>query len=516
MPISSGKRPALGHRAKRWLYIAHRWIGICSCLLFAIWFVSGLVMIYVPFPALTRQERLAGLEPIDWRRIDVQPAAALAAAGMAVPKAMALEMRDGAPVWRIDPWDGPQAITAARNPLRPVDAAMARRVAQRFGRAPVRALERIEHDQWTVAGGFDRHRPLWKAELDDPAGTVLYISSTSGAVVLDTRRQERFWNWLGSVPHWIYPTVLRQDNAAWRQVVLWVSGPCIAAAVTGMWIGILRMRIGRRRFRGGRITPYRGWMWWHHVAGLTGGLFLLAWIFSGWLSVDPGRLFASPGISRTAQIAYAGAGTAPPLAFGRLAQAAAGAKRLELRWIAGQPLVVIERAAMPATNLDAATLAPIRPSERMILKAAAKLVPGARILEVERLNAPDAYWYEVGALPRLPILRVKYDDPARTWAHIDPATGAILGDLDCRRRTYRWLFDLLHKWDLNGLTLHRPVWDIFLWALSLLGLATSMSGIWIGWARMTRGGGATAPPSARLRQADTATSASGRAMSREG
>lgn len=487
MLISSGKRPALGHRVKRWLYIVHRWIGIGTCLLFAIWFLSGLVMIYVPFPALTPQERLAGLEPIDWRRVDVPPVVALAAAGIAAPKAMALEMRDGVPVWRIDPWDGPQrTVAAGRDPVKPVAAAMARRVAARFDYAPVRTLERIDRDQWTVAGGFDRHRPLWKVELDDPAGTVLYVSSTSGAVVLDTRRQERFWNWLGSVPHWIYPTVLRQDNAAWRQVVMWVSGPCIAVAITGMWIGILRMRIGRRRFRGGRITPYRGWMWCHHIAGLAGGIFLLTWIFSGWLSVDPGRLFTSPGIGQAARIAYAGAAAPPPLAIDRVAQATAGAKQLELRWLAGRPLAVIERASAPATNLDAATLAPARISEPTILKAAARLVPGARIVQADRLNAPDAYWYEVGSLPRLPVLRVKYDDPARTWVHIDPGTGAILGDLDTSRRAYRWLFDLLHKWDLNGLTLRRPVWDILLWALSLLGLVTSVSGIWIGWARLTR------------------------------
>lgn len=485
--ISSGKRPTLGHWAKRWLYIVHRWVGIGTCLLFAIWFISGLVMIYVPFPALTAQERLAGLERIDWRHVSVPPAAALAAAGDATPKAMALEMRDGSPVWRVDPWDGPQrTIAAGRSPPNPADAAMARRVAARFGHAPVRALERIERDQWTVAGGFDRHRPLWKAELDDPADTVLYMSSTSGAVVLDTHRQERFWNWLGSVPHWLYPTVLRQDNAVWRQVVMWVSGPCIAAALTGMWIGILRMRIGRRRFKGGRITPYRGWMWWHHIVGLAGGMFLLAWIFSGWLSVDPGRLFASPGISQEARIAYAGASSPPPLAFGRLAQIAAGAKRLELRWLAGRPLVVIERVLAPSANLDAATLAPARTSERIILKEAAQLVPGARIAQVDRLNEPDAYWYDVGSLPLLPVLRVKYDDSARTWVHIDLATGAILGDIDTRRRAYRWLFDLLHKWDLNGLTLRRPVWDILLWVLSLLGLVTSVSGIRIGWARLRR------------------------------
>ena len=483
---SSGNGPALGHRVKRWLYISHRWIGIASCLLFAIWFISGLVMIYVPFPSLTAQERVAGLQSIDWGRVKVQPAAALAAAGIAAPKAMSLEMRNRQPVWRIDPWDGTQRTVAATSgsAVKPVDLAMARRVAADFGHAPVSALELITRDQWTVAGGFNKHRPLWKAELGDEAGTVVYVSSVSGAVVQNSDRQERFWNWLGSVPHWIYPTILRQDSPAWRQVVLWVSGPCIAAAVTGMWIGILRTRMGRRRFRGGRMTPYHGWMLWHHIAGLGGGLALLAWIFSGWLSVDPGRLFDSPGIGDAERIAYSGTGKAPPLDIARLARIAPGAKLLELNWAAGRSHVMIERPGRPTLTLDPSTDTPVKMSEPAILAAAAKLVPNARIREVKRLTAPDAYWYDVGALPQLPVLRVEYDDAAGTWVHLDPTTGALLGEIDERGRVYRWLFDFLHKWDLNGLTLNRPAWDALLWGLSILGLVTSISGIWIGWIRL--------------------------------
>lgn len=443
-------------------------------------------MIYVPFPALTAQERQAGQAPVDWQRVDVQPSAALASTGLAPPKSMTLEMRDAVPVWRIDPWEGEQYTRSATSggTLLPVDAAMARRVASRFGRAPVRALVQIERDQWTVAGSFDRHRPLWKASLAGPAGTELYVSSATAMVVLDTSRRERFWNWLGSVPHWIYPTILRQDNVAWRQVVMWVSGICIAAAVTGLWIGILRTRIGQRRFRGGRITPYRGWMWWHHVAGLTGGVALLAWIFSGWLSVDPFRLFASDGVGTAERMAYAGARTPSALPLRELAAIAPGARQWKLGWAAGHELWTFDRSGHPPMTVEARTLKPPVLGQEQIASAAAKLVPGARVVAVDRLTAPDAYWYDVGALPRLPILRVRFDDAARTWVHIDPATGMVVGDTDSRRRLYRWLFDLLHKWDFNGLTLNRPLWDMLLWTLSILGLVTSVSGIWIGWARL--------------------------------
>ncbi len=443
-------------------------------------------MIYVPFPTLTAQERQARQMPIAWERVNVQPSTALELAGFSKPRSMTLEMRDDVPVWRINPWEGEQSTVSAMAgaSLPPVDAALARSVASRFGFAQIQILEHIERDQWTVAGSFDRHRPLWKASLDDPSGTELYVSSATGMVVLDTSRFERFWNWLGSVPHWIYPTILRQDSAAWRQVVMWVSGPCIAAAVTGMWIGILRMRIGRRRYRDGRITPYHGWMWWHHIAGLTGGLALLAWIFSGWLSVDPFRLFASNGIGTAERMAYAGAATPSPLSIPGLAVMAPGARQMKLEWAAGRELLTFDRPGRPITTIEADSLKPPVLDQKQITSAAATLVPGARAVAVDRLTTPDAYWYDVGALPKLPVLRVRFDDAARTWVHIDPATGLVVGDTDSRRRLYRWFFDLLHKWDLNGLTLNRPAWDVLLWTLSILGLVTSVSGIWIGWIRL--------------------------------
>ncbi len=37
--------------------LIHRWIGIAACLLFAMWFASGLVMLYVPYPAFRRRRR---------------------------------------------------------------------------------------------------------------------------------------------------------------------------------------------------------------------------------------------------------------------------------------------------------------------------------------------------------------------------------------------------------------------------------------------------------------------------
>lgn len=465
----------LGHRLKRWLFLTHRWIGIGSCLLFAMWFASGLVMIYVPYPELTRAERLAHAEPIDWAKVDALPPAGAAP--------LSLEMRDGVPVWRV----GENTVAAERGAtLAPVDAAYAARVASRFDGVKAASVERLERDQWTVAGGFNRHRPLWKVSLADPAGTELYVSSSTGEVVQDTTRSERFWNWLGSVPHWIYPTVLRQDASAWRQVVLWVSGPCIAVALTGIWIGILRTRVRERRFKGGRMTPYHGWMLWHHVAGLVGGILLTTWIFSGWLSVDPGNLFASPDPDQAAMRAYAAPNALPPLDLARLGAAGAGAQLATFTDDAGQPRVTLSYADGARRTLDAASLMPAQADRQAIVAAAQRLVADGKLTDERLLTAPDAYWYEAGKRPQLPVLRLQFADPARTWLYLDPATGELLQGIDARGRIYRWLYQMLHTWDLNALTLHRPLWDVLLWAFSLVGLVTSVSGVWLGVRRLRR------------------------------
>ena len=69
-------------RPKRWLFLLHRYFGIGMCLLFALWFASGIVMMYVEYPELTEQERLGHLPSIDARRISVTTEAAVAASSI--------------------------------------------------------------------------------------------------------------------------------------------------------------------------------------------------------------------------------------------------------------------------------------------------------------------------------------------------------------------------------------------------------------------------------------------------
>ncbi|MBX3563547.1 MAG: hypothetical protein KF730_03115 [Sphingomonas sp.] len=474
------------HRGKRWLYLIHRWIGIATCLLLAMWVISGVVMMYVPYPSLTAGERMAGLAPIDWSRVKQLPDPSLRADASGHPRGIVLEQGAQEPVWRVRTGTGEQVISATTGAaLAPIDERAAARIAGQFGKASVTRVTPVERDQWTVAGGYDRFRPLWKAELNGADGRILYVSSVTGAVVQDTLAGERFWNWLGAVPHWLYPTILRQDQPLWRQVVLWTSGFCIVAVVSGMWIGILRARF-RRRYKGGRITPYRGWQWWHHVLGLTGGTLLTTWIVSGWLSVDPGRWFASPGLSDAGQAAFAGSAMVPAIDWARVGTlpAASAARRMRLIPAAGRMLLVFEHADLTKAVADAATLAPVRFGTGELVRRSALLVPGYAIRSAEILHNADNYWYEAKGSVELPVLRVIFADPAQTWAHISLETGEMLGDIDARRRTYRWLYDGLHRWDMQGFITRRPLWDVWMWLWSIAATIVAVSGVVIGWRRL--------------------------------
>ena len=153
-------------------------------------------------------------------------------------------------------------------------------------------------------------------------------------------------------------------------------------------------------------------------------------------------------------------------------------------WLGGKPLVVLTGRDGGHSTLDPATGAAAPLSDERIFEAARLIMPNAAMTLRQRLEAPDAYWYSHHQQRVMPVLRAGFDNDARTWFHIDPTTGELLGRTDDRGRTYRWLFSALHNLDFPLLLRYRPAWDAVVWLLSLLGLIVSVSGIVIGWRRL--------------------------------
>ena len=186
----------------------HRWWGVVFSLLFAMWFASGIVMHFVPFPARSEQ------------------------------------------------------------PLASIDMSHA-------------TTRQIDYDQWTIGGDFDADRPLKRIELNDAAGTEIYISSASGQLVLATARNERLLNYAGSVAHWLYATEVRHHKLAWSRLMWWLSLLATIGALLGVLLGLVRLGTG---------PAYQGLQRWHHILGLIVAPFVISWIFSGFLSMETGLL----------------------------------------------------------------------------------------------------------------------------------------------------------------------------------------------------------------------------------
>lgn len=43
---------------KRSLIVVHRWLGVALCLIFLIWFPSGIGMMYWTYPGVSAQDRI--------------------------------------------------------------------------------------------------------------------------------------------------------------------------------------------------------------------------------------------------------------------------------------------------------------------------------------------------------------------------------------------------------------------------------------------------------------------------
>ncbi len=446
-------------------------------------------MLYVPYPSWSDDDRLEHLPVIDTSGITITPAEAIARSGAAsLPDVFRLEMFGREPVYRIVSGGRHSVISAqsGQTLTRFEPGHAASHVAAAFpGRTPTLA-DTLHSDQWTVTSRYNAHRPLYRYSLNDDADTSIYVSSATGEIVQDTTFAERAWNWAGAIPHWIYFASLRKHREAWRQAVMWLSGPLVIGAITGLWIGILRLRISQNTKRARGVSPYRGWMRWHHIGGLIGGLFLTTWIFSGWLSVNPFHWFARTQITQEQRIAFSGWNSANPHGATLAGlKAIEGAKEVSMHWAAGRSLLIV-RSPDGARLLDARTGKPTSLNSAILVEAAARMYPDHQISGVLMHTSQTLYWYSHHTKRALPIMDVRFDDPAATRIYVDPKTATLAGLSDRSARGYRWLFSFLHDYDLPVLLENRPARDVLIWLLSLAGIIISVSGIVIGWRTLKR------------------------------
>lgn len=468
------------------LVLLHRWLGVGVCLLFAMWFASGIVMHFVPFPSLTETERFAGLLPIDVPLLRHGADEAVVASHLKEARRVRLIQRADGPVYIVSGPSRPAVVHAADLSDAAVTSEataleIAKAQARRRGIDAMHAFVAgvADYDQWSVPNGYDDHRPLYRIAVNDQAGSELYVSSTTGEVVLGTTRYERVWNYLGSVVHWIYPTILRSNWAAWDKVVWTLSLVALIGAVTGIVLGIIKLQVSRA----GVGSPFRGWHAWHHILGLFTATFVVTWVFSGWLSMDHGLLFSRGRLSDAEAATIA---RVPD--WGNLAGSTRSvlAPTKEVEWFAfGEHFYKRER-----TGLDSQSIFAIDSGPRDPQPARAFLTTEEVDALVRRIAPNCAAAFVVGAQDSYPVTASIAGAPVYrsvcgdVWFQVDGGTGNVLERLDASRRTYRWLYTALHTLDFPILLAHPVVRSSLIVVLCAIGFVFSMTGAVIGWRRL--------------------------------
>jgi hypothetical protein len=449
----------------RFLFLTHRYLGIGVSLLMVTWCLSGVVMMYVSYPLLSQSQRWAALPQLDLSACcqegDAAPISPDARINdvrveMVGQRAIAqLFLPDRREV--IDLKTGKQAHFAVDEA-----ATVARRLAA-LAKAPAKfeATELIQDDQWTVSGDFGRDRPLYKFSLGDSARTDLYVSSTTGRAAQMTTRNERFWNWFGAVPHWVYFTALRRHSGLWDWFIVITS--TLGCFLTGLGIVIGVQRLRRRPSN--RITPYRGFMMWHHITGVIFGGFALTWVLSGLLSMNPWSLLENDGPYADFERIR---GTAPTWrevqsALSNLAVAAAleGMVSLQAANLDGRPFFVAAFADGRRIRVDADGRPAPMNQEDLALES--RLIAAGSNSAPQLLGSPDNFYFAHHGQPvAFPVYRLLLKDTEATRYYFDSVSGEIVMKIDSATRGYRWMHEALHRLDFSESLRCRPTWDILM------------------------------------------------------
>jgi len=488
----------------RFLFLTHRWVGIVLALFMFIWFSSGLVIMYSGPSALTPSQQIQhreDLSPADgWLTVGAALAGVENTAAASVVSARLVRLA-GHPSWLIENSNGQRfALSAIDGGVHEVSVADAEKIARTW----LRHSDDIESNSVAITyqdtgpqdssvRNYDALRPFHKFSVDGSSRELL-ISARTGEIIRDSTAFSRTLYWTGNWIHLLRGIEVFASPEVRRNTLLYLGLFAVVASLTGLIVGWQRWRpgwFGKKTYGQGRVHPYRDtWTVWHFWVGLIGGIAALFWAFSGYISTNPLQLFSEANANKNEQVNYQGA-VVPDVLLNWQPSAMVhndtGNDVVELSWryVGDQAtLVAITREGDRISQNVAG--AAVNFNDGLLLDAASRLTNTA-VANHNLLADYDSYYY-----PRhyqtlydrpLPVVRVDLADEAGTRLYLDPQDGRILLKADTSRRVYRWLYSALHHWDFGWLH-YRPIWDLWMLPLVLMGIVLGSSSVILGWRRL--------------------------------
>ncbi len=487
----------------KFMYAAHRILGTVLCLVFLMWFLSAFVMMYHRFPRVgasqisERSELLSATDARQWYPVD--------SALLCLPNDFRVS---GLTLSR---YLGQTKFTASSGrkqvevPVSPEETLLSgderlQRILQVWGQG--QAVERIdtltELDQFVPFGRMKEQLPIYRYNFSGPEEYQLYIGSTTGDILQFTDKDQRFWAWLGAIPHWIYFTWLRQNQVAWTQTVIWSSGIGCLMVIAGMWVGIDVWRKNRRASKrsGIDIKPYRKrWYRLHYTFGLVFGIICLTFAFSGMMSmmdtpqwihhttmtVSPTRVLQSAKPSPEEYL----------LDYRKVLAAYPQAKEMTWNNFRNHPYYTVTgedfQAFVDATDTVVKPLSltreEIEEGVRQVYLADSVFGGTVPDMEIESIDHYETYYRNMSNMlhgaEQLPVWKISVSDPDNSTFYVQPKTGSVRY-VSTSSRWHYWMYTALHRMRIGALNENTFLRKTVLWVLLLGGTVVSATGVVLG------------------------------------
>lgn len=472
----------------RCLRLLHKILGLLLSVLFLMWFTSGIVMIYHSFPRASQEKRIKNLVELSGDRLPDMGDVLNTLPDSARVQSVSLEMSSGRPVATLRGRAVPEKMYIdTSTPVEPFTEQKIPQIVAEWCTAPVERIDTLyKLDQWIPFGRLREELPIYKFHFADPERHQLYISHKNGRVLQMTDKDERFWGWLGAIPHWVYFTTLRQEQSLWINFVKWSAGIGAIMCLVGWFLSVWIAWKNRDKPWG---SPYKKrWFHWHHVGGLLFGIFAATFAFSGMMSLTdiPDWMKKTPKESRQDR--------RPPrmgergemfrldmysLDYRTAIDATPGAKAIEWASWNQHPYYRITTDST-SYNIDASDSLHVHPfvlTEEMINRGMEKMYKDSAVWRLDLLTEYDEdYFSRKKENTPLPVYRVIVDDDMHTRHYYNPQT-LRQQRIDDDGRTRRFLYSGLHSLRFKFLTDRPILWNIVMYTLMLGGTFLSLTGV---------------------------------------
>lgn len=465
----------------------HHWLGTFFSVLFLIWFLSGFVMMYHTFPFLSKSQQRAML-PSEQIDSILSPKEVFKNNTIDSIHSLTLNFQLGKPVFHAITPSG-KLVSNYANTGKPVDISETKALAIAKENLKINTPAQVtvisELDQWIPRTRFLKHMPIYKITFQNTDKTYAYLSSVTGEVLATNTVSERFWSWLGAIPHWIYFKDIRIHNTLWFQVIVWLSGLGFLMVLTGMVTGIVRYKKKPKA----KFKRFKNkWYNFHYYFGLFFGTFVCTWIFSGWMSMTPFSWTPSTSLHKNELQQWQKGSLvlsdiSPEIWNNFLDQTKHTSIQESSFTLFNKETfaVVYTSASSELYNLNQPNTLPSVENYAANVQSFNINNP---IKSVNLLDSYDNYYYSRHNTKELPVIRVNTSNDVSYY--INPKTTKVLYKCATKNRIQRWIYHGLHSLDFSFLAWNRPLWDITLFILLIGGTIVSFTGTVLGYRFLKR------------------------------